>query len=135
MDTPHPRFKVSVKLRAAQSDQAAVACEPIPQAALAVYAYIFAPPALQPELDNLEVNRRGVHYPVASCQRTRLRLSWQGVVLDRSGASGMATGVYEHPGRGNRSQPDHRIFRFHATQAKGHWALDNLAVDNPDYHD
>ncbi len=47
-------------------DQAAVACEPIPQAALAVYAYIFAPPALQPELDNLEVNRRGVHYPVAT---------------------------------------------------------------------
>ncbi len=114
--------------------KAAVGCDRVPRAALALYTYAFTRPALRPEVDNLATLRSTSHLS-QSCRRVRVAIvEWQGVHVTGSKATAMLTGRYEIETR-HGWKGDGRVWRVDARRLAGRWKMAILAEDEPDLRD
>lgn len=113
---------------------AAVACDPIPAAAFAVFNEVYTSPALRAELNNLAASGTAPEVR-QSCRRFRLRITeWQGVRAGRRGATAALTGRHEHF-EGGRWRSERRIWRLELRQVRGQWKIAVEDAVNPDYKD
>lgn len=114
--------------------EAAVGCDRIPHAALAVYGYVFTSPALHFEVDNLAALRRTSRLG-QTCRRVRLVITkWQGVHVAGGNATAILRGRYEIR-RGSGWKGDRRTWRVAARYASGRWKMATVAEDEPDVKD
>lgn len=115
--------------------EAAVACDWVPRAGLAVYAWVHVSPAQIPEV-NQAYTWRKQYEGSKHCVPTRLRVDrWARVrIRDSIHADVMLRGAYEYRGKKHWRQ-SRRIWYLAMRKKSDRWRISVVAQDQPDEHE